>query len=430
MRRFLFALAGGLLLAGTLQAQTDGPSEVKLAIIVTRHGVRPPLFDNAALEPFSAQAWPKWDAPIKYLTPHGRREMVLMGSYYRELYVREGLLTGKAAADAARMYFISDSDQRTIETGHALAEGLAPGATVAVHAPPQGQPDALFTPTKLKLGNFSVTLGQAALLGRVGGNISAIVPAQRANFDLLERILFGGDGTPPPGKRALLSLPFGVSPGPAELLDLEGPLHRAEQLTDDLLLEYAEGMPMAEVGWGRMSRADLTRLLELHELYFDLTQRTFYPAQVQASNLASHLLNTMERATGAAAGGAFGTADPRLVVLVGHDTNQANLSGLLDLNWQLPGTQPDPMLPGGALVFELRRHGEAGAWFVRIFYVSPSLEQTRDLTPLSLREPPQTAPIFVPGASTEDPGYELSFEKFEALVRRRVDPQFVAPGGY
>jgi hypothetical protein len=36
----------------------------------------------------------------------------------------------------------------------------------------------------------------------------------------------------------------------------------------------------------------------------------------------------------------------------------------------------------------------------------------------------------VPGGSVEDPGYELPFEKFEALVRQRVGPQFVAPENY
>src|SRR6185312_2694141 len=159
----------------------------------------------------------------------------------------------------------------------------------------------------LKLGDSSVLVAQAALLGRIGGDVHSIVEAQRSNFELLERILFGGDGTPPPSKQALLRLPFSVRAGPAEVVDFEGPLHKAEQLTDDLLLEYSEGMPLDQVGWGRMSRADLTRLLQLHALYFDLTQRTFYPAQAQASNLASHLLDAMERAAGPAAA----AADPR-----------------------------------------------------------------------------------------------------------------------
>ncbi|HVW22615.1 MAG TPA: histidine-type phosphatase [Opitutaceae bacterium] len=429
MRRVLFALAGALLLAGALRADADGPSELKLAVIVTRHGVRPPLVANKDIALYSADPWPQWSAPPSYLTPHGRRQMVLMGAYYRELYTREGLLTGRPEEDGRSLHVYADSDQRTIETGRALAEGLAPGAAVTIHSKAQGQPDALFTPTKLKLGGPSLAMGRAALLGRIGGDVQSIVTAEAPNFELLERILFGGDGTPPPGKVALLRMPWDARPGKAEVIDFDGPLHKAENLTDDLLLEYAEGMPMAQVGWGRMSRADLTRLLELHARYFDLTQRTFYMAQAQSSNLASHILDAMEQAVDPPAGRSQ-AAGPRMIVLVGHDTNQANLSGLLSLEWQLPGTQPDPMLPGGALVFELRRHGGSGGWFVRAFYVSQSLEQTRELAALSLRSPPQTAPIFIPGCSGEEAGFEAPLEKFAALVRRRIDPRYVAPEGF
>jgi len=108
-------------------------------------------------------------------------------------------------------------------------------------------------------------------------------------------------------------------------------------------------------------------LLELHSLYFDFTQRTFYPAQVQASNLASHLLQTLEQAvSNRTVPGAIGGVGDRLVVVMGHDTNQANLSGLLGLSWMLPGAQLCPLFTGGALVFELWRRRGDGRFEVRI----------------------------------------------------------------
>jgi len=193
-------------------------------------------------------------------------------------------------------------------------------------------------------------------------------------------------------------------------------------------LEYAEGMPMRDVGWGRVSRPTLTQLLELHSLYFDFTQRTFYPAQVQASNLASHLLQTLEQAvSNRTVPGAIGEVGDRLVVVMGHDTNQANLSGLLGLSWLLPGAQECPLFPGGALVFELWRHRTDGRFEVRIRYVSQTLEQTRALDRLTLDHPPAVAPIFVPACSEPTQGYPVPFERFEGLLRRVIDPEFVTP---
>jgi 4-phytase/acid phosphatase len=190
-----------------------------------------------------------------------------------------------------------------------------------------------------------------------------------------------------------------------------------------------DGMPLANVGWGRADRATLTRLMQLHSLYFDLSQRTFYPAQTQASNLASHILQTMgQTVTGRLLPGAIGTPDDRLVFLIGHDTNIANLGGLLGLTWMLPETPANPLLPGGALVFELRLHRGDGRWFVRTFYVSQTLDQMRAAEPLTLQNPPKVAPIFIPDCSGAGPGFEAPYEKFAERVRRVIDPKFILPG--
>lgn len=45
------------------------------------------------------------------------------------------------------------------------------------------------------------------------------------------------------------------------------------------------------------------------------------------------------------------SADNKILFLAGHDTNIANIAGMLGMSWTLPG-QPDNTPPGGALVFE------------------------------------------------------------------------------
>ena len=434
--RFLRFAVPGLVVFGAGVASsevwaTEPETDVLMSIMVTRHGVRSPLLDaNTAFGMYSAGPWPQWPVPAGHLTPHGKRQMEMMGAYYREFYLRAGLLSGRTDQDAERIILRADSDQRTIETARDLGAGLLPGRALVVRARPQDKPDPLFEPIKAGLGHPDFLLAAAAVLGRIGGNPANPVTAHAAEFAILERVLLGGDGKVPAGKKSLLDSPVSLDPDlrVGNAVSIKGPLRDAMRCTDNFVLEYAEGMPLADVGWGRLSRADLTELLQIHSLYFNLTQTTLYPAQVQASNLASHILATLEQAaTGRAVAGAICSPAGRLVVLVGHDTNLTNLAGLMRVSWRMDGSQDDPIFPGGALVFELRRRRIDGQALVRLSFVCQTLEQMRAGDAPTLESPPVVAPIFMPGCSAATPGYDAPLERVEALFHQVIDPGFVAP---
>jgi len=408
-------------------AEADGA--LKLVIVLSRHGVRSPLQTNLVLGKYAAERWPEWKVAPGLLTPHGREQMVQMGSYYRARYVAEGLLTGDAVQDEPLVFFRSNNLPRTMKSARAMAAGLLPGTDEPnLHARAAGQVDALFLPVQAGAATPNRDLAVAAVLGRMGNDPANLTLAYREDLAALQQVL--GPVSGQPGKVALLDAPAKVGPGQIDhAVDLRGPIRVAQQATDALLLQYAEGMPMADVGWGRVNSATLTQLLKLHSLYFDVTQRTFYPAQAQASNLADHILKTLQRAAGGPpVPEAFGNSENKLIVLVGHDTNIVNLGGLLGADWYLPGTQANPVLPGGALVFELRSRPPEGRYYVRVLYVSQTLDQIRNLTPLTLAQPPGLAPIFIPGGSEAGPGYDVPFAKFEALLQRVIDPRFVLTG--
>jgi 4-phytase/acid phosphatase len=171
----------------------------------------------------------------------------------------------------------------------------------------------------------------------------------------------------------------------------------------------------------------LTDLLALHELFFDLAQRTYYPAQVGGSNLASHIVDTLEQAAlGQPVPGAFGPSGERVVVLVGHDTNIANIGGLFGMGWWIPGTQANPVVPGGALLFELwKRGGQQSSFYVRTSYVAQTLVQMREASPVSPGNAPARSPIFVPGCSGAGPDFDAPLASFVRMARRVIDPAFV-----
>src|SRR5262249_27686842 len=95
--------------------------------------------------------------------------------------------------------------------------------------------------------------------------------------------------------------------------DLTGLFDFAPSAAQTLMLEYAEGRK--QVGWGRVTAADLELIGSLHAMKGDLVQRPALLGAHGATRLARRMLDALERADG-----------PRLTVLVGHDTNIGDLS--------------------------------------------------------------------------------------------------------
>ncbi len=340
-----------------------------------------------------------------------------------------GLLSAKGCADAGRLYIWADTDQRTIETGRALAEGMFPDCAVQVHSLPEGSDDPLFSPINAGIGRPDRNLAAASVAGRIGGHPQALLEAYRPALETMQHVLAGCKPGPGcrPVKQSLLELPAAVGPGKADrLAEMTGPLATASTLAQNLLLEYANGMAGKELGWGRLNESNLRQMMSLHTAYADLLRQTPYIGRAQVSNLLSHVLKAMEQAVaGKAVAGALGKPGDRVVVIVGHDTNLSNISGMLGLSWLIPGYQRDDTPPGGTLVFELWQRPANGEYTVRTYYICQTLEQMRKALPLTLTAPPAKAPVFLPGCSTAEEGFACGWKAFQRTLESAIDPAFV-----
>ena len=396
------------------------PAQLRYVVIVTRHGVRSPTGDNARLNPYSAEPWPEWSVAPGILTPHGRVLMQLMGTYYREWLTSEHLLSPEGCGDAGRVYIHADTDQRTLETGRALAETLLPGCTVIVHSAPEGGKDPLFDPIAAGVAKPDPELAAKAVRERVD-NPKQFADSHRGAFEALESVLAGG-ATPqipiaPPAELTVTAT--------ARSVQLNEPWGLASTFGENLLLEYTEGMQGKDLGWGRLDASTLLRILELHGVSSDLTRRTPYLARARGSNLLDHVLLSMKQAaTGKAVPGALGPPGDSVLIVSGHDTNLSNLSGMLGLSWHLPGYQPDDTPPGGALIFSLWQQG--GNYFVRTEYLAQTMEQMRNATPLSFAAPPEEEDLAVAGCESTTKRAGCSWETFEKSLQKAIDNQFVA----
>lgn len=421
--------------SSVLVAQTTVTTEPKLkfAVILTRHGVRAPTWNPSELNAYSAEPWPDWGVAPGNLTPYGSKLMTLFGSYYRLYFAAARLLHSTGCEDASQVHIRADAELRTRETGRALAMGMMPGCRLDVDVVSGGE-DPLFSPLAAGIGKPDRALAASSISGRIGENPNAMAGAYRQAFDTLREVLFGCaratecPAEESPTKRSVLMQSALVEPGKGNnAADLRGPIRTGSTLSEDLLLEYANGMEGKDLGWGRLDASKLVEIMRLHAAYADLARQTPYIARLQGSNLLSHILRSMEQAVkGSPVTGSLCDVRDRLLVIVGHDTNISHVGGMLGISWLLNGYQPNDTPPGGALVFELRQQDD-GEVTVSTYYLAQSLEQMHKALPLTLDSPPLKSPIFVPGCSRADRAMSCPWQAFERTFENAIDPTFTGP---
>jgi 4-phytase/acid phosphatase len=366
MKRYLFGL---VVLALTAQPVCAAPVLEKV-LILERHGVRPPTKPPEAFAKYASQPWPQWPVAPGELTPHGAEGMRAMGAGLRARYA--SLLPDKGCPSPSSVFVWADNtDQRTRESGKAIAATLAPGCGISAQWAPEGSHDPLF-----HSGNMC-HVDEQAVAAQVSARFDAVMKADGPRYAhalaTLNQILMPGC--------AGASCPLTGETRVSVSGKIEGPLSAAATLSENLLLEYTEGLPDKDVGWGRAASAEkIAAVMPLHEMEADLTRTTPLLAARNGSFLAEQIaefLGAPKRAVNLAPL----PADARLVVLLGHDTNLSNIAGMLGVSWHLP-QQPDSTAPGTALAFEVWRQGR-NARTVRVVVLYQTLEQLRSAAPLN-----------------------------------------------
>jgi 4-phytase/acid phosphatase len=424
LRTLLLFAAMSMAGAGLLVAGAGPPSQLRYVVIITRHGVRSPIWNTDRLNQYSTEPWPAWGVPPGNLTSHGRALMLVMGTYYREWLSGQGLLHQQGCADVSRVYIYADTEQRTLETGRALAETLLPGCAVALHSQPPGSKDPLFHPLDAGLAKPDWEIAAQAVRERLADPSGRFRDLHRAAFETLESVLAGGGNAPQKRIEPADEIRVSVT---ARGIQLNEPWSVASTLGENLLLEYTEGMQGKDLGWGRLDANGLFRIIELHAVYADLMRRTSYLARARGSNLLYHVMQSMKQAaTGKAMTGALDNPGNAVLIVSGHDTNLSNLSGMLGLSWRLPGNQPDDTPPGGALIFSIWQGPGAAEYFVRAQYLAQTLEQARCTTTLTLAAPPAEEDVSIPGCESATVTSGCSWDIFTKVIERAIDQRFVS----
>ena len=420
------------------QEAAQPPGTLLKFVILSRHGVRSPIPKKSELESWTKLTWPTWSCPTKddpkrecqpgELTPRGAQLAGQMGKYYGKYL--SSLFPGDQCPEAGDVFFWADVDERTKDTGLALLRGFRASCDPTKYFHTLVPQDRIFRADLPDTGGrcqFDPARAEREILARAGGSLSHVVTSLQRELDIAQHWLQccreslcqtawtkTCRWSPPPQNACTLTshLPSCVV-ATSTKAQTGGSLRVGSTFAEILLLEYAN-FPDKDPGWG-IPRADMISAFRVHTTVFDLEQRTPYVATLQGSLLLKKILLALKNEDDSREGTA--PAGAKFVAYVGHDTNIANLGGMLDLIWhQPPDYQPNQMPPAGALTFEVRETS-TGIPNLYVAYVAQSLDTLRGKEDRTLR----TA-VSVPGCSTTEPGFPCPLDRFEMLVNQKLDP--------
>jgi 4-phytase / acid phosphatase len=404
--------------AQTSQAHSYHSGKLRFVVVLSRHGVRSPTGTNARLDTYSTQPWPVWSVPPGYLTERGFELIKRFAGYNRAALAQADLLTASGCGDAPLIYIWTDQDERTKESGRAFAEGMFPGCPPATHG--LANRDPLFHP-----GNGTRTHAEGTATQPAA---STALDPDALRDELMNEMQHVLLGCPPRGACTPSRLPDQkLMSGSAASEDnhahtTERQLGQASSFAEDFLLEYVEGMPASQVGWGHVDAAQIRRFMTLHEDDYLLTNRNPAHARREASNMLFHIVRTLEQAAEQQpVAEAVGPVGSKMVILVGHDSNLAAVAELLGLHWTLDG-RADDTPPGMELVFELWQDSH-GAFSVRITAASQTLRQMREMRDLTLEAPPAHQTLTLKGCPAD--GHACRWSDFQSIAETAIDTKAV-----
>ena len=398
--RFWIYFAGWLSLSAILWAiSTAAHAKARMTqshgvfrVIVFRHGVRSPTTEPKDLLKYANQPWPLWPVAAGQMTDHGLKAMHALGERYQRVLGIDA--DGSVNCQSANVVAIADTVERDQSSAQAFLNGLLPQCQARFLVRPDGLANSLFHFHTPGIASSSEPEFPRQLYPRLSE---------------LQRILLGCSGVRcwDAARAKQVKLLWSGKPEP-DVFKLAG------RLSENLMLEYAQGLPLNQVGWGRSDHTSIGRIIALHNGYFAATKQPVAIAADAASNLMAHIIATLDHAAHRHYDVApLTSGQAQSVLLFGHDTNLAQLSGLLGASWHHP-KQPDLYPPGGAVLFDLIK--KRATWYVRVHAFLPTLDALRTtslksstaMVDISLKLPQCHQRVLCP------------LEQFEAIMKQRI----------
>ena len=385
----LFSVLSVSSAAASEQSAPPPAAVLKRVVLVARHGIRSPTQKIETLNVKTGRSWSPWPVPPGQLTDHGRADLQLMGDFIRHYYAPFSGLGGaekQVCPHTSSLFVWADAaDTRTRQTGDILAQSMSGGCVSQAHSLAPGQKDPLFN--ALASGHaYADQHNISAILQAVyrHDEAGALPQDVREAEETLQK-LFDPEGCG--------HTPAICFTAPARLTWKKGAPHASGGLalsatvSENLLLEYAQGLP-ATVSLPASSSDDsqialLNIVLPAHNYQSETIRRMPPLAARRGQFLVSAILALLDNKVPPSPAEAVFPQDAKVVVFAGHDTTLDMLSALFGLDWSFKD-QPDPTAPDTVLGFELWQMPD-GKNQVKFVIFHQSLKQLRETLPVADR---------------------------------------------
>ncbi|ARW17783.1 histidine-type phosphatase [Komagataeibacter europaeus] len=371
------------------QGATPAPPAPVLerVVLVARHGIRSPTHPIAELDAHTHRQWQAWPVAPGELTEHGQRDLALMGTALGLHYRQAGVLPAHGCGTGEQLAVWSDAaDQRTLQTGDIMAHSLIPGCPVTPGSLPPGTHDPVFNDLPMQ--------ASPALQHTIMTDLSATLAHDRETrpADVRKAQATAQAVIQPAG--CTTGMPCFTQPDRATwhkgAPHLSGGLSQSADVAEDMLLEYAQGMPYTAIGWGYPDmRHVIDTLQPAHNHASRLVRRLPALAFPRGHILAGMIVDLVAGQAVREPNGDMIAATTPVIVFAGHDSTLDMLAAIFGLDWSFADL-PDPTGPDTTLGFETWRMPD-GQRRVRAVIFHQGMDALRMEQPVTAQ--PETLPL-------------------------------------
>ncbi|MGO1296148.1 MAG: histidine-type phosphatase [Vibrio sp.] len=366
-------------------------------VTVTRHGVRPQT-NSEKLDKGTHKAWPRFTVADGHLTGHGYTGMWQQGRYQLAEWKREGLAMAADCASSDDVFLWTSPQQRIKATGKAMADGMFPGCGVAPLSV-KAKYGPLFELYHLHAAHMDKDIMRQQIMARMGSPQQAQARYHDA-VELLRSTVCAADAC------SFLDNPWGVAFKSTGKPKLTGPGKLGATIGETIRLQYSDNLPIEQVAFGHAADAQAVKaFMAIHAAQYNYALDTLEFASHSGSLLMRQVLSALTAGTSLQS---QWPGDKRLarrvVMLVGHDSNIAELQTLLGFSWTLSGYPSNDIPPGGTLGLARFHQSNSSQVWVRVRFSARGLDQWRNLTTLDRAHPLLHADLQLPGCRNTDVG--------------------------
>ncbi|MBR2216341.1 MAG: histidine-type phosphatase [Selenomonadaceae bacterium] len=381
---------------------------LEAVLVLSRHNIRSPLVSSdsqlARLTPYK---WYEWPVAPGQLSPKGGELETLMGEYFRQWMVKEGLIPEDYRPSEDEVRFYANSKQRTIATATRFAEGMFPQEKIAIeHKFAPEASDPVFSPrypsvdTQFQLQalkEISQMWGAQGLQG-IGKELAE-------PYATLEKVLQlkKSPAATEDGMNHFRTNDLEIKFQQGKQTKVEGSLELANSASDALLLQYYEEPTSIKRDFKRRpSRAEWEQIGRIK----DICLAVQFSSPSVGLKVAQPLLKVMNEEI---------LSDRKFSFLCGHDSNIATVLAALQVeDYELAKSFEKKAPLGVKLVIGQWRDKE-GHGYGSLDLVYQSTDQLIKATPLTLARPPMIQHLRLKGAPP--PNSRGHYHLYDVLIR-------------